>query len=305
MRKKTNEEFIEEVKSLVSNEYTFLDSYQGSKIKIPVRHNKCGKEYFVTPNNFLTGYRCPYCNGGHVKSTSNFYSEVERLVGSEYTFIGEYHGNKSNMKVIHNTCGHSYYVSPLHFIRGSRCPYCSHRHNKSTLEYKEELVAKGINIIPLENYKGTGQKIKHECLVCGNTWYVCPNHVLSGSQCPNCSLHSKQSTGERLVEQYLIDHNIIYEYPKTFPDLRDKKKLHYDFYLPEINCLIEYQGIQHYYPTRGSRQYAIQVKHDQIKKEYALANNYMLVEIPYTISSRDALEKFMYNLRKAEGPQPK
>lgn len=305
MKKKTNKEFIEEVKVLVSEEYTFLEPYKGSKVKIKVRHNTCNKTYYVKPNNFLSGYRCPYCRGGHIKSTDDFYNQVRELVGSEYTFSGKYKGNKVKMKVTHNHCGNSYFVTPLHFMRGSRCPYCSGKHRKTTLEYKEELIKKGISIVPLDEYQGTNYNIRHKCLVCGNVWYVCPNHILSGSNCPNCSVHQKQSSGERLVEQFLLDNGIKYEYPKMFSELKDKKTLHYDFYLPELNCLIEYQGIQHYHPTMGIDTYNTQIRHDRMKKEYALRNGYSFIEIPYTISSKDALAKFISELRKAEGPLPK
>ena len=59
--RQTNQSFKNHVKRLVGNEYTFLDPYQGSKVKIRVRHNKCGNIYKVTPYKFLDNRRCPYC----------------------------------------------------------------------------------------------------------------------------------------------------------------------------------------------------------------------------------------------------
>lgn len=60
--KKMDKQFKNEVKNLVGNEYTFLDSYVNRETKIRVKHNSCGSIYEVEPGNFLSGTRCPYCN---------------------------------------------------------------------------------------------------------------------------------------------------------------------------------------------------------------------------------------------------
>lgn len=58
---KPNEQFLSDVKEQVSNEYTFLEPYIRSNVKLKVRHNTCGTVYLVSPNNFFKGRRCPYC----------------------------------------------------------------------------------------------------------------------------------------------------------------------------------------------------------------------------------------------------
>ena len=60
--KKNNADFKRYIYNLVGAEYKFLDTYVDSKTKIRVKHIKCGNIYEVTPNNFFTGYRCPYCS---------------------------------------------------------------------------------------------------------------------------------------------------------------------------------------------------------------------------------------------------
>jgi len=60
-RKKTTEEFKQEVFSLVQDEYEVLGDYINNRTKILIKHNKCGNNYYVRPNDFLQGYRCPYC----------------------------------------------------------------------------------------------------------------------------------------------------------------------------------------------------------------------------------------------------
>ncbi len=51
-RRKTNEEFTNEVYDLVGNEYIFLEKYIRDGTKIKCRHNKCGHEWYITPSSF-------------------------------------------------------------------------------------------------------------------------------------------------------------------------------------------------------------------------------------------------------------
>lgn len=60
-KRKTDEQFKQEVFDLVGNEYTFLDQYTNNQTKLRVKHIKCGNIYRVLPSNFLKGTRCPYC----------------------------------------------------------------------------------------------------------------------------------------------------------------------------------------------------------------------------------------------------
>jgi ssDNA-binding Zn-finger/Zn-ribbon topoisomerase 1 len=56
---------------------------------------------------------------------------------------------------------------------------------KTHQQYEEELFDKEINILPLEEYKGSNVKIAHECIH-GHEWLGRPDHILSGVGCPVC-----------------------------------------------------------------------------------------------------------------------
>ena len=49
--------------------YTLLSDYNTSKVKVLLRHEKCGNIYDVKPDNFIYGKRCPNCSSsvGEVK----------------------------------------------------------------------------------------------------------------------------------------------------------------------------------------------------------------------------------------------
>ncbi|WP_052646764.1 hypothetical protein [Paenibacillus terrae] len=61
--KKTTEQFKQEVRVLVGNEYSVLSEYINSNALIVMRHNTCGNEWALVANSFLQDVRCPCCAG--------------------------------------------------------------------------------------------------------------------------------------------------------------------------------------------------------------------------------------------------
>jgi hypothetical protein len=62
-RRKSHEEFLNEVKSLVGDEYEVLSKYNQCRDKILIRHNKCNNLSWISAKHFLyDGTRCPACN---------------------------------------------------------------------------------------------------------------------------------------------------------------------------------------------------------------------------------------------------
>jgi very-short-patch-repair endonuclease len=126
----TNEEFLAKVKELVGDEYTFLEPYKATKVKLKVVHNKCGYEYSVTPSNFIKGRRCPNCANNIKRTQEEFDKLIFDLVGDEYTFLEPYKNTTVAHKIRHNKCGYEYKVAPKDFIyQYRRCPKCVNVHN--------------------------------------------------------------------------------------------------------------------------------------------------------------------------------
>lgn len=78
---------------------------------------------------------------------------------------------------------------------------------------------------------------------------------------------------EDLATHMLIDAGFKVETQKTFPDCVMKKKLRFDFWLPEYGILIEVDGEQHYKPTFGKESFERMLKSDAIKQEYVKSHN--------------------------------
>lgn len=179
------------------------------------------------------------------------------------------------------------------------CPYCCGRY--PTQEYN--LLVCNQEIASEWNYEKNGKrpeeycpssnkKVWWKCKECNNEWEATIGHrTLSSSSCPKCS----SSKGEKFISNILFQNN-IYSIPQhTFSDCKNINVLKFDFYLPDYNICIEYQGIQHYEPVEyfgGYNKFELQQKLDQIKRDYCNKNNIILLEIPYW--DFDNIEEILY-----------
>jgi len=77
---KTNDQFIEAVKDLVGDEYTFLEPYISTNTKLLVIHNKCKNKYYVTPNKFLNEKnRCIKCSMKESRSEKSVLKFIKKI----------------------------------------------------------------------------------------------------------------------------------------------------------------------------------------------------------------------------------
>lgn len=126
-----------------------------------------------------------------------------------------------------------------------------------------------------------------ECSFCAeHKLFQAPITNVACGQVISCGCKQKErSKGERLVKENLDKLNIQYIEQKTFEECYDNYLLRFDFYLPDYNCCIEYDGKQHFEPIEyfgGEEKFKDQQQKDNIKNEYCKNNNIKLIRIPYT-----------------------
>ena len=88
--------------------------------------------------------------------------------------------------------------------------------------------------------------------------------------------------------------NFIRQY--KFKDCKNKRSLIFDFYLPEYNICIEYQGGQHYERFRFEKDdtnLKKRIYRDQIKRNYCKQKGIELIEIKYTDAIEEKLKKII------------
>ena len=176
--------------------------------------------------------------------------------------------------------------TPYHHLQGKGCPNCAN----NTSYTNDEFIAKANTIhhdtydYSKSVYKNNSTKVTIICKSHGE-FQQTPQHHFRGQGCPKCN----KSKGEIIIEQWLISNNIAYEPEKKFDGCKHKRKLPFDYYLPDHNICIEFDGEQHFYPTRYNKNKALMKKklhdtqhRDNIKTQYCMDNNIKLIRIPYT-----------------------
>lgn len=134
---------------------------------------------------------------------------------------------------------------------------------------------------------------KHKRMVlcrcdCGNT-HICSVSDLTTGHTMSCGCLNK-SKGEMFIEDLLKENNVNYVSQKRFEKCRNKKPLPFDFYLPDNNICIEFDGSQHYKPVEywgGEKRFNDLKENEQIKNKYCKDNNINLIRIPYTMAKDD------------------
>lgn len=302
-KRKSYEQFRDEVKMSTNGEYDVLPPYKNNKTKVEFIHLKCNHHFMMKPNSFLGGQRCPKCAKEHrvklrTMTNSEFLSRVKQRWGDEYTVLSTYKNSDTPVKVKHNRCGNVYMTRPADFLRGHGCLNCSYvdRSSKigvnqrtSLIEVKKsikDILGSDYVVLTKSNeYKGNRQHIKIKHLVCGTVYESRYSDIQSHhTGCPHCN----QSKGERLIFNALAYHfnlseNKDFHYGYILPN-----RLHLDFYLPHYHLGIEYDGIQHFKPINyfgGIDSYLGITKRDRNKDNYCKANDIKLIRIPYTVTT--------------------
>ena len=135
---------------------------------------------------------------------------------------------------------------------------------------------------------------------CGNI-YIANGHSLKNGSLQSCGCI--KSNGEAMIQKILTENNIEFIKEKTFEDLfnsETKKPFRFDFYLPQYNRLIEFDGKQHFEEiTSGSWANGTTIqkkkKKKKIKNQYAIQNNIDLIRIPYWEKDNLNLELLLGN----------
>jgi len=296
-KRKTQEEFVKEIKEKYDKEYSVIGKYVNAKTKIKIRHNTCNKNFDMTPSNILSGQQCPFCKSlrlskNQLMTDDDFKAEIYNLVGKEYTVKSKYKGRYKNVIFHHNVCNTDFLMKPTKFINnGCRCTNkdCLHnrisnklRDNQKSFKEKFDNRSQGEYVL-LSKYNLSCEKILIKHLVCGNKFEMKANNFIQGQGCPFCNI----SKAELKIRNFCINKSIDYVWQKSYDDLIGVNNgiLFYDFYFPKNNILLEYQGQYHdgslLNKCQTIEKLIMQQEHDKRKRQYAKDHNIKLIEIWY------------------------
>lgn len=254
------------------------------------------------------GHGCPTCikftkKSGTKKDTESFIFLSKDTHKDWFNYSNtNYVDSKTKVNLTCNRCGYNFDQLPRINLSGKGCPNCwTHRNrlpkynSRNTLEDIEErckvFFEDTLDFSNSES-KTSNEKITVFCKKCNNNFDQYTGHLIRGVGCQICSRSEKQSKPEKLIESILKENNIKYECEKSFEGCSHKNKLRFDFYLPELNTCIEYQGEQHYNPISifgGEDALKKQIIKDQVKRKYCTENNIKLLEVSY----KDNIQKVL------------
>lgn len=296
---------------LLSNEY------KGNKQKLKWQCLKagCNEIFEMTFDNIQNNHGCGYCDGKQAGLSNCLATKNPELAKQWHPILN---GALTPYDVTANSgiyvwwrCSknpkHEWHTTITDRNNGKGCPYCagilpSENYNLLIDNSKlcEEWNFKINDKLPSEYTPNSGKKVWWICKECGWEWpaTICDRNN-SARGCPQCS----KSKGEKRCKEFFLNNNLIeikqedYNHilpkynnmyfisQKTFDNLLGLKNglLSYDFYLPNHNILIEYQGQFHDGTAfnQTKKEFLIQQEHDRRKKEYAHNHNIKLLEIWY------------------------
>ena len=259
----------------MSKTISYLKEQLPVKIQLPPRANDLtGKKYGrltcefpcgkATDGSILWACKCNCSVGNYILATS------------------------SNLNRGHNkSCG-----SPEDFLYFQK---------ENQQEKREGIVGKDFNYLHIDSFSHKlGKKLYYNCtcLLCGNKKVIRKDAILDGRARACGCLHSK---GEQEISLILNEKEIEYIKEYTFPDLKDKKRLRFDFAIfknKKLLCLIEYDGKQHFENTNGYFQDSLEEiqKRDEMKNNYCREKNIKLYRIKYNENLKQTMEGILNEL---------
>lgn len=256
--KSNTEEFIRKARIKHGDFYDYSKTeYNGKDVPVIIICPEHG-EFLQTPHDHLSGNGCPKC--GLLKraqkrrsNTEKFVARAKEIHGDTYDYSEtEYTGAFSPVTIICRKHG-PFTISAHNHLNGQGCPLCG---NEKKGAYRK---------VSLEDFirranKKHHNKYDYSLVDLKNTWskvdIICPIHGkfsqkandhLRGIGCPECGKRFGISEKEVLNALENKYGNVAYQ--KPFPFLKSKTSCQtVDFFLPDYNIGIEYQGDQHFRP---------------------------------------------------------
>ena len=255
-----------------------------------------GHEWEATIDNRIHNHGCPYCAGVRLLIGYNDLQTINPLLAQQWHPFKNRNlqpsnvTSKSDQKVWWlGECGHEWRGKISNRANGGGCPICANVLPKTQEKYIQEVAEINPDIEVIGQYINNNTPILHRCKLDGAEFLAYPYNILNGQGCPVC----KESRGEKYIRHYLQAHHIKFESQYKFKDCKRKRCLPFDFYLPDYNMCIEYDGIQHFEPLEcfGGKESFIQTQqNDVIKNKYCEQNSIILLRIRYDENIKKSLD---------------
>lgn len=259
-----------------------------------------------------------------INSTSKMKDRLIEL-GSIFEILEEWKGSQCKILVNKTTCEHSpFYVTPNNILKVDKsnnhtydCPVCANirrteskrKSSSNSLEVFKEVLNNKILypnndyiLIEGQTFLNNKQNLRVMCDHCNKEFKLSLVNARQGRKCPNCrnSRIRRNSQGCTIIERWLSCNGINFEREKSFEWLVFKRKMFLDFYLPDYNLAIEFDGQQHFKETIYSTKEDLKtnMKRDSVKNKLCKKNGLKLLRIKYSDNIEHVLSETFNDYQK-------
>lgn len=308
----TTDDFIKMSKDIHGDYYDYSNvDYVNTETKVPIVCPVHGV-FLMTPKHHINREQgCPEC--GKIKigdtfrsNTLDFIKKSREEHGDKYDYsLVDYKKTTLPVRIICPIHG-EFEQLPQYHLAGSGCPECGKESVLQSHTYDNDDFIRKSKEIHGEKYDYSLVKYTVSTDMVD---IICPKHGvfsqqagshMRGAGCTSC----QESKGEKYISNILDDLNIKFIRQHKFNDCRGDKgkkycrKLPFDFYLPDHNVMIEYDGKQHFEPVSrfgGVDGFNKTKRNDEIKNEFCRKKNIKMVRIPYTMN-KDIIPQYIKNV---------
>lgn len=203
-------------------------------------------------------------------------------------------------------CNHEFESSLDNIVNGGTwCPYCSSPPKKlCELEDCEQCFESSLSsfvkidqlvsdVDPRQIFKGSHKvKLRWKCEKpeCMEEFDMYPNNaVYQGQWCPKCKKKTELKLYKWLVQHYGKTIEICREWKTDLCKNEDSgRHLPFDFYIPELNVILEVDGPQHFVQVSNWQSPVDTQKMDEHKETFALSQNLSVIRLLQTDIFYDA-----------------
>lgn len=128
------------------------------------------------------------------RKTHDEYIRELKEKGIQAEPLEPYKGANTKIKHRWKSCGHVTEAAPKNILAGCGCGECRRERTVNNHEdYLDALDRLGLEVVPLEPYKKSIVKLKHQWKKCGHITSVSPNAVLARKKCGECARRGRDS----------------------------------------------------------------------------------------------------------------
>ena len=222
-------------------------------------------------------------------TTEEFIERSKRIHGDKYDYsLVNYINSSTPVKLIYD--GVIYEQNPRNHLNGFKCENIKGLTQEEFISKSKEIHGDIFDYTILD-FSNVRNKVK---LIYNGVIYEQLGYAHLQGKLPR-GIQS-ESKGVTKIAEILTDKNIKYIREYKFEDCRNIKYLRFDFYLPDYNILIEYDGRQHFESIDlwgGDSEFEKRKINDGIKNKYCKKNRIPLLRISHLEDVDSKLNDFL------------